>query len=443
MPFIPHTPDQTTAMLSELGIASTDALWREIPPSLLDVELEGISDGLSEMDMLRYMQELANKDVSGPCFIGAGCYDHYIPAAVWDLTTRGEYYTAYTPYQAEASQGALQLIYEFQTMIASLTGMKVANASVYDGATALAESILMAVRLNRRSKSRDVLLAGTVNPFYRAAVQTLVTSQGINVVEERDNPLDALAKQQFVTVAVQQPNFFGNFEAVDDITDQAHEQGSLVIGCVNPLPLTLIKPPGTWGQRGADIACGDGQPLGIPMSSGGPSYGFISTSLKNARQLPGRIVGRTVDTDGEVGYTLTLQAREQHIRRGKATSNICTNQGLLVTASTIYMSVVGGSRLAETARTCHRNTHDLAMRCVAIDGVDLAVDAPFFHETVLRLPKDSREVADHMISSGMLPGLPLGSLYSDLTDCILVCATEKRTEADITRYVNCLREACT
>ena len=293
------------------------------------------------MEMLRRMEECARADETGPCFLGAGSYDHHIPSAVWDIASRGEFMTAYTPYQAEASQGTLQLVYEFQTMMAELTGMDVCNASVYDGGSGLAEAILMAVRAGaRRSRGRpaggrrSVALAGAVHPLYVAAARNIVRQQDIEIVQ-LPHGADGLANRELLThlpeppaaVVVQQPNFFGLLEDVDAMTDQARECGALTVACVNPLTLGLLKPPADWGAGGADIVCGDGQPLGIPMASGGPSFGFICTRQSLVRQMPGRIVGRTRDLDGKPGFTLTLQAREQHIRRAKATSNICTNPG--------------------------------------------------------------------------------------------------------------------
>ena len=440
MPFIPHTVDEERLMLAEIGAHSIEALFDEIPPEMRAGVLTRVPHGASEMEMLRTLSERAGRDDAGVCFLGAGCYDHHIPAAVWDLTARGEFMTAYTPYQAEASQGTLQLIYEFQTMMAGLTALDVSNASVYDGASGLAEAVLMAVRANKRSRSRTVVMAETVHPHYRSATASIVGTQGVETVTI---PVDAhgrvdreaLAQQQApVALVLQQPNFFGLLEDVDALTDWAHEQGALVIAVVNPLALAALKPPGHWGAVGADIACGDGQPLGIPMSSGGPSFGFICCRTGLVRQMPGRIIGRTVDLQGQPGYTLTLQAREQHIRRGKATSNICTNQGLLVTAATIHMSLLGAGGLEAVARGSAANTRKLVARLCAIDGVKARFSGAYFHEAVLELPREAGGVVDALLQRGILAGLPLGEHFPAMPRALLVCATEKRTDRQIEQY---------
>ena len=457
MPFLPHTKADVVSMLAVVGAADIDELFDEIPANLLNssrgnnVPADGDAAGMSEMEMLRHMAERARADETGPCFLGAGAYDHHIPSAVWDIASRGEFMTAYTPYQAEASQGTLQLVYEFQTMMSELTGMDVCNASVYDGGSGLAETILMAVRAGeRRSRGRPadgrrrVALAGAVHPLYAAAARNIVGHQGIDIVQlpYGENGLADLGlltglSEPPAAVVVQQPNFFGLLENVDAITDQAHECGALTVACVNPMTLGLLKAPADWGDGGADIVCGDGQPLGIPMASGGPSFGFICTRQSLVRQLPGRIVGRTRDLDGNPGFTLTLQAREQHIRRAKATSNICTNQGLLVTAATIYLSLLGPEGLRNVASACHARTRDV----VAALELPRRFDAPYFHECVLRLGQPAQPIVETMASRGMLGGLALGPYFSDLSDCLLVCATEKRTTSEIRQFANALQDA--
>ena len=307
MPFIPHTVDEERAMLSEIGADSIEALFDEIPAHLRTGVLHQTPPGVGEMEMLRLLTARAAMDNAGTCFLGAGSYDHHIPAAVWDLTSRGEFMTAYTPYQAEASQGTLQLIYEFQSMMASLTGLDVSNASVYDGASGLAEAVLMAVRANKRAKSRRVLVAETVHPHYRSATGSIVGNQGVELATLPMNArglIDSAALAEdvdAVALVIQQPNFFGSLEDVDRLTDWAHARGMLVIAVANPLTLAVLKPPGRWGAAGADIACGDGQPFGIPMSSGGPSFGYICCRSALVRQMPGRIIGRTVDLEGRPG----------------------------------------------------------------------------------------------------------------------------------------------
>jgi len=449
MPFVPHTEDEIKEMLSVIGIDSIENLFDEIPAHLKIEGLEKVPAGLNEMSINRLMQNRAAKDGQPLCFIGAGAYDHHIPAAVWQITTRGEYYTAYTPYQAEASQGTLQLTYEFQSMMAALTAMDVSNASLYDGASAVAEAVLMAVRSNRKSKSRKILVPRSLNPSYKDVTHTIVKHQNIELIDvEFDSTtsktsMSALEKytgEDITAVVISQPNFFGTLEDVDAITNWAHENNVVVIAMVNPLSLALLKPPGQWGETGADIAIGDGQPLGAPMSSGGPYYGFMCCKKAYVRQMPGRIVGRTVDQQGREGFVLTLQAREQHIRRSKATSNICTNQGLVVTASTIHMSLLGPEGLKQTAISCHQNTQLMVDKLTAIDGVDVVFDQPRFHEVVLRLNKSSAEVLNQLAEQNILAGYDLSTDYPELENCILVCATELRVAEDIEIFAAALAE---
>ena len=450
MPFIPHTLDDIQEMLATIGIDSIETLFEEIPSDLRNVTLEGIPAPMGEMEVSRLMGERAAQDGNPLNFIGAGAYEHHIPAAVWQIATRGEFYSAYTPYQPEASQGTLQLIYEYQSMMASLTGMEVSNASLYDGASALAEAVLMAVRAHRRARSRRVLMPLSVHPTYRATVRTIVHSQGIEMVELPFDPvsgrialeeLEAYEGQDLTSLVIPQPNFFGVLEEVDALTAWAETNNVLIIALVNPIALALLKPPGQWGAHGADIVCGEGQPLGAPLSSGGPYFGFMCCKQKHVRQLPGRIVGRTVDADDKPGFVLTLQAREQHIRRSKATSNICTNQGLIVTAATIHMALLGFKGLQEVAASCYANTHHLAELMARIDGVELAFDGDFFHEMVVRLNRPQTQVSEKLIAQGILGGYALHSDYNGLEDCLLVCATETKTQQDLQRYADALADA--
>ena len=446
MPFIPHTETDVKQMLASIGVDDVEALFDEIPAELRIGSLDKVPAGLNEMEMSRLMHERA----AGPqplCFIGAGAYEHHIPAAIWEIATRGEFYSAYTPYQAEASQGTLQLIYEYQTMMANLTGMEASNASLYDGASGLAEAVLMAVRANRKSKSKRILMPATVNPTYRSVAQTIVENQGITL-EAVDYQLDAgcidvvslpAELGDVAALVIPQPNFFGVLEDVNALTDWAHAHGMLVIAVVNPTSLALLTPPGEWGERGADIVCGEGQPLGVPLAGGGPYFGFMCCNLTHVRQMPGRIVGRTVDADGKPGFALTLQAREQHIRRSKATSNICTNQGLVVTAATIYMTLLGAQGLNKVANASHQNTQNLSEQLSAIDGVATAFASPTFHEFVIKLDGVSAEdVLNGLMADGMLGGFNLSEHYPELGEAILVCATETKTAADITAYRDAL-----
>ncbi|OGI62710.1 MAG: glycine dehydrogenase (aminomethyl-transferring) [Candidatus Muproteobacteria bacterium RBG_16_60_9] len=441
MPFIPHTEADIKAMLAAIGVASIDALFEEIPATLRSGALTRTPEGMTEMQIGRLMQDRAAQDGAYLNFIGAGAYEHHIPAAVWEITTRGEFYSAYTPYQAEASQGTLQLLYEYQTMMASLTGMDVSNASMYEGASALAEAVLMAVRAHK--KARRILMPQTVHPLYRQVVHAIVKNQKIELIElpyctEGGNIIPASLKRlvgaDCAALVIPQPNFFGVLEDVDELADWAHTNGMYAIGLVNPTSLALLKPPGAWGTQGADIAVGDGQPLGAPLSSGGPYFGFLTCKEPLMRQMPGRIIGRTVDADGKPGFTLTLQAREQHIRRSKATSNICTNQGLVVTAATIYMSLLGPEGLERVAGACHANTRTLIERLTSIDGVEPVFNRPVFHEGVLRMNRSVADVLRALAADGILGGFDLTQHYPELGDALLVCATETRTTADIERY---------
>lgn len=452
MPYIPHTSEDTKQMLEAIGAHELNELFDEIPPSLQYAGFKDMPSGLNEMELLKDAQRLANKNHNGLCFIGAGCYDHHIPAAVWDIASRGEFLTSYTPYQAEASQGTLQLLYEYQTMICSLTGMQVANASMYDGATALAEAVLMAVRVNKRSTSNRVLIAGTVHPFYRETIETIVRNQHIELITlpfdevlgiTDINCLQQYKGQDITALVIAQPNFFGCLEQVDKLTDWAHEQHCVSIGCVNPVSLALFKPPGLWGQHGVDIACGEGQPFGAPMASGGPYFGFFSTRMEHVRQMPGRLIGCTVDKDGKQGFSLTLQAREQHIRRAKATSNICTNQGLLVTAATIHMSLLGAEGLRQVANQCHHNTHELVGALTAIEGVELLFESPYFHEAVLTLKHPVKKVLEQLAAQGIAGGYALSDNYPLLGNTLLVCATEMRSKEDIALYAKSLNNIMT
>jgi glycine dehydrogenase subunit 1 len=443
MPFIPHTEEDVRRMLDVIGVGQIDDLFDEIPADLRAKTLEHVPEGMSEMEVTALMHARAREDGQPLCFIGAGAYDHHIPAAVWQIATRGEYYSAYTPYQAEASQGTLQLLYEYQSMMTALMAMDVSNASLYDGASGLAEAVLMAVRANRKSKSRRILVPRALHPAYRKTVRAIVGNQKIELVELPFDPatgktdmaaLTGYAGEDFAALVIPQPNFFGVLEDVDAMTDFAHANGMLAIAVVNPLAMAVLRPPGEWGETGADIACGEGQPLGAPLSSGGPYFGFMCSKQAFVRQMPGRIIGKTVDLEGKVGFTLTLQAREQHIRRSKATSNICTNQGLLVTAATIHMALLGGEGLSRVAASCHANTASLMETLCAIDGIERAFSGPVFHEGVLRLNAPAADILRSLAAHNVLGGYDLAEDYPELGEAVLVCATELRTEAEMDEY---------
>ena len=442
MPFIPHSESDVRAMLKTIGVERIEDLFDEIPAALKIDTLQQVPPGLNEWDVTRLMKARAAQDGTPLNFAGAGAYEHHIPAAVWAIVSRGEFYSAYTPYQAEASQGTLQLIYEYQTMMTRLTGMDVSNASLYDGATALAEAVLMAERCAKKGPRR-VLVPKSVHPAYRKTLQTIVALQKIEVVEFdfcREGKSgggvapDWLAAQDFgpfTALVIPQPNFFGVLEDVDALTDWAHARGALVIGVVNPVSLAVLKAPGQWGATGADIVCGDGQPLGVPLSSGGPYFGILACKQEFVRQMAGRIVGRTTDLDGKEGFALTLQAREQHIRRAKATSNICTNQGLLVTASTITMAMLGPEGVRRVAATSMANTRALRDKLCAIPGVTPLFARPFFHEAAINLPRPAHDVVERLAQENIVAGFALGEEYPQYENALLVCATETKTAADI------------
>jgi glycine dehydrogenase subunit 1 len=451
MAFIPHTSDDIARMLEVIGVRSVEDLFDEIPADLRAGVLN-VPPPLSEMEIGRLMTERAAIDGRPLNFIGAGAYEHHIPAPVWAIATRGEFYSAYTPYQAEASQGTLQLIYEYQSMMCALTGMEVSNASLYDGASALAEACLMAVRSNRHSTSRRILMPRAVNPTYAQVAQAIAGNQDISFVPvdfDRSagrtllETLKAYSGQDFTALVVQQPNFFGSLEEVDALTDWAHQNKIMLIAVVNPTSLALLKPPAVWGlggAQGADIVCGEGQALGVPLASGGPYFGFMTTRMQYVRQMPGRIVGRTVDVEGRPGFSLTLQAREQHIRRSKATSNICTNQGLMVTAATIYMSLLGPQGLQAVAQASMQRTADLIAALSKVAGVKRAFTAPHFHEAVLLLDRPPATILAALSRRGILGGLDLSERYPELGHAMLVCATETKLGVDIDSYTSALAD---
>jgi glycine dehydrogenase subunit 1 len=450
MAFIPHTSEDIERMLETIGVHSIEELFDEIPRDLRAGAMN-VPPALCEMEVARLMSERAAADGKPLNFIGAGAYEHHIPAPVWAIATRGEFYSAYTPYQAEASQGTLQLIYEYQSMMCALTAMEVSNASLYDGASALAEACLMAVRANRGTQSRRVLVPRTVNPIYAQVAQTIAGNQdmGFDFVDFdasgriSTEALKPYADREYTALVIQQPNFFGNLEDVDALTDWAHAHKLLVIAVVNPTSLGLLKAPGEWGAQGqgslgADIVCGEGQPLGVPLSCGGPYFGFMATRMQYVRQMPGRIVGRTVDADGRAGFSLTLQAREQHIRRSKATSNICTNQGLMVTAATIYLSLLGAQGLEAVAQSSLQRTTDLLAALERLPGVKRAFSAPHFHEAVLLLDRPVAPVLAALARRGIIGGLDISAWVPQLGHALLICATETKLPADIEAYANAL-----
>ena len=443
MPFIPHKEEQIKSMLDTIGVNSINDLFDEIPEHLRLKNLD-IKDGLNELDFSKIAKKRANTNYTRTNYIGAGAYSHYIPAAIWDIVSRGEFYTAYTPYQAEASQGGLQVIYEYQTMMTNLTGMDVSNASMYDGATALAESVLMAVRANKKAKSTKILIVEALHPIYLNVLETITKHQDVQIETVSLNSkngvtdladLSSYADNKYAAVVVQSPNFLGQLADVDGLTDWGHANGALVIAVTNPMSLAILKSPGDWGQKGVDITCGEGQPFGVPLASGGPYFGFMTCKMAIVRQMPGRIVGRTVDLDGKEGFCLTLQAREQHIRRAKATSNICTNQGLVVTAATIYVSLMGAEGLERVASVSHENTVSLANRLAELDGISKRFDNSYFNETVIDLPMNAELFVEKMGEHGIDAGYFLSEYSQDLENSIMICSTEVHDSSDHDDYI--------
>lgn len=450
MPFIPHTSEDINQMLATIGINDVRALFDEIPAGI-QIPVVNLPDGLSELAITRLMKECAKADKPLSVFAGAGAYEHHIPAAVWQLVGRGEFYSAYTPYQAEASQGTLQLLYEYQSMMCALMAMDCSNASLYDGATACAEAALLAVRAHP-SRPKKILVPRTLNPRYREVLASVLPLQGIEVVtcdydrKSGKMGLDWIAqhKDHATALMIPSPNYFGVIEDVDAVTDAAHSANIAVIGVVNPLAMTLLKPPGEWGtgeQRGADIAVGEGQPLGIPLSSGGPYFGFMTCKQALVRQMPGRIIGQTTDVDGQIGYTLTLQTREQHIRRAKATSNICTNQGLMVTAATIHMAIMGGQGLYAQATRSHENMGRLkALIAIEKWAISPLFNGEFFHELVLQVPKSAQALIEQGVQRGILLGVSLKEDYPEWGEALLVCVTDTKTTDDLSAWVSTMSE---
>jgi glycine dehydrogenase subunit 1 len=431
-PFACTSPDDEKAMLAAIGAKTFDDLFAHIPAEFQSNEFN-LPEGLSEMEMMQQIRAVARKNSSDLTnFCGAGFYDHFIPAAVNSLTSRGEFFTAYTPYQPEAAQGTLQAMFEYQTAITRLTSMEVSNASLYDGGTALFEGMMMALRITKRNR---VLVDEGVSPIYR----TMLRSYTRNLkIEYREVSMSggladraAFAKQLDNTVGavlLQNPNFFGCLDDLTDVIAQAHSAGAIAVVSAYPISLGIVKTP---GEMDADIVTGDGQSLGLPLSFGGPYLGFMATKKKYVRNMPGRIVGATKDGQGRRGYVLTLQAREQHIRREKAASNICTNMQLCALRSVIYLSLLGKDGFADVARQCMDRAGYAWTRLKAIKGVEPLYDRPFFNEFALKLPKDAGEVVSDLISEGIAAGFPAGRYYEGMENVLLVACTEKRTKKEI------------
>ncbi|HLA86236.1 MAG TPA: aminomethyl-transferring glycine dehydrogenase subunit GcvPA [Thermoguttaceae bacterium] len=447
MPYLPNTPDERRAMLQAIGCASVDELFAMIPAELRMQDDLNLPPAMGEIELTAHMHRLAAKNLAADqnaCFLGAGAYDHFIPAVIDTIASRGEFYTAYTPYQAEASQGTLQAIFEYQTLITQLTGMDVSNASLYDGGTAVVEAVLMAMGVTRRT-GRVVTTAG-VHPEYRQIMATYLANHGTEL-RVLDAPrgttgpeaIEAAVDANTACVLVQQPNFFGCLEDVEAAAEIAHRAGAALVVSVNPISLGLLKRPGDYG---ADVVVAEGQPLGNTLSYGGPYLGIMACSEKFVRRMPGRLVGQTTDRRGRRCWVLTLQTREQHIRREKATSNICTNQGLMALRAAVYLATMGPAGLRGVAELCLQKAHYAARRLADEEALDIVFDKPFFNEFVVRVGGGNvRERLKRARHEGILPGVPLECWYPHLADCILVAVTEKRTKEEIDRLAAVLGTA--
>jgi glycine dehydrogenase subunit 1 len=437
--FCPHTPEEIREMLSVIGVGNVEDLFASIPEELRSKTFN-LPPGMSEFETIARMQAIAGENAQGVIpFIGGGYYDHLIPSVVAHLAGRSEFYTAYTPYQPECSQGTLQALFEYQTAICRLTGLDVSNASLYDGSTACAEAAMMALRITGR---RKIVVDGCVNPFSRQVLRTYLSNLDVEVIEIP--PLDGLLNRaglaeaiddSVAAVLVQNPSFFGTVDDFSTLADQLHDKGALLIASVYPISLALLKTP---AEMGADIAVGDGQSLGNPLSFGGPTFGFIAARKAFIRNMPGRIVGETADKQGRRGYVLTLQAREQHIKRHKATSNICSNQGLCAVRGLIFLSSLGKTGLVELARLNRDKAEYAKARLAEIPGVSVLQSAPTFNEFTVSLPKTAREVVASLLEKGIAAGVPLAEYYCDSERLMVVTVTEKRSKREIDQLAKAL-----
>ncbi|HLW61289.1 MAG TPA: aminomethyl-transferring glycine dehydrogenase subunit GcvPA [bacterium] len=443
MKYIPVTPAERERMLRSIGVGSVDDLFRDIPA---EVRLRGPLDlpaAMPDPDLLAHLRKLADRNADCDrltCFLGAGAYDHFVPSTVPHLALKPEFLTAYTPYQAELMQGELQAIFEYQTLMCELTAMDVANASMYDGASATGEAASMAADLTKRAQ---VLVSTAVHPEYRRVLRTFTSHLRVSVEDlpTRDGVTTPQAVREALTddtaaLIIQSPNFFGCLEEGEALAALAHARGALLVVVIaDPICLGLIQPP---GEAGADIVTGEGQPLGNALNFGGPYLGMIATREAFIRRLPGRLVGRTVDTEGRPGYVLTLQTREQHIRRARATSNICTNESLNALIAAVYLSTLGRQGIQDVAELNARKAHYARQRIAALPGYRIAFPAPTFHEFVVRCPVDPEEINRRLLAHRILGGLPLGRFYPELRDCWLLCVTESRTREEIDQLVGYL-----
>jgi glycine dehydrogenase subunit 1 len=449
MGFIPHTDTDRREMLQRIGVQTIKDLFHDIPSDKLYVDFD-LPEALSEMEASWELGRLAglNKSVQHyACFLGAGAYNHYVPSVVDYVLQRGEFYTAYTPYQPEISQGTLQAIFEYQSMICALTGMEVSNASHYDGATSLAEAAIMAVNVHRGRRDK-IIVAPTIHPEYREVVRTYVQGIDLKVLGDGDltaelEQLPALIDDDTAMVAVQNPDFFGRVHELSSLADACHAHGALLTVVTDPISLGMYRPPGEMGSNGAgaDIVVGEGQPLGVGLNFGGPYLGFFATRDEYVRRMAGRLVGETTDTDGARGYVLTLATREQHIRREKATSNICTNQGLLALAAAVYMAALGRCGLPQVASLCYHKAHYAAAQIDALESYQVWQDEPFFKEFVVKCPHPVAEINRYLLADwNIIGGYDLGRTYPHLEEHMLVAVTETNTQVEIDDLVAALEE---
>jgi glycine dehydrogenase subunit 1 len=442
MPYIPHSDEDRDAMLAGIGVRSIKELFEDVPEHVRFPQLD-LPPALSEMEVRQELEMLAGANLTaadGPCFLGAGAYRHFVPAVVDAVLRRGEFYTAYTPYQPEISQGTLQAIFEYQSMICALTGMEVSNASHYDGATATAEAVITAINVHRM-KRRKVVVSPFVHPEYRAVMRTYTQGMGLVVTgDEADTStgLSDLLDADTACLVVQYPDFLGRIEDLSSLAEAAQAAGALLVVVADPIALGLLRPP---GEFGADIVAGEGQGMGAGLSYGGPYLGFFATRREHVRKMAGRLVGQTVDVEGNRGFVLTLSTREQHIRREKATSNICTNQGLVMLAAAVYMAALGRCGMRQVAELCYHRAQYAQRQIAAIDGFQALDDAPFFKEFAVRCPRPVQEINAYLLDEwGIVGGYDLGRDYADLKDHMLVCVTEMNPRDEIDQLVGALQE---
>jgi glycine dehydrogenase subunit 1 len=439
--YLPHTEGDRRAMLASIGVETVDELFVDVPAALKLNRPLNLPRAMAESELVKHLQAMSAENANirdYTCFLGAGAYDHYIPSVVNHIISRSEFYTAYTQYQPEISQGYLQALWEYQSMICEITGMEVANASMYDGGTALAEAAMMACGATGRD---EIVVSRTIHPYYREVLKTYGIDRGYKFRDisyaDADGTtdiklLEKIASESTAAIIIQSPNFFGTIEDLKAIAEIAHAKGVLFVASVDPISLGILESP---GRLGADIVVGEGQSMGLPISFGGPYLGFFAATGKLMRRMPGRIIGQTADAEGRRGFVLTLQTREQHIRREKATSNICSNEALCALAAVAYVSAVGKQGFQEIAAQCMHKARYAYERLTTLKGCQPVFNAPFFKEFVVRFEKPVTDLNRSLLASGIIGGFDLGKQYPEMEQCMLVCITEKRTKYEIDRLV--------